>query len=69
MFFALAVRLPAYSGVLAARLYAEDEGTPAPRQQGTRPAAALPPATPGVLAELNTRLGGQHFSYAAVAGG
>jgi len=71
VFFALAVRLPAYSGVLAARLYAEDSDKPAAAaaSPGTRPAAELPPATPGVFAELNARLGSQHFSYAAVPGG
>jgi hypothetical protein len=71
VFFALAVRLPAYAGVLAARLHAEDEDSPGPQRQGSsRPAAAsLPPASPAVLAELNARLGSQHFSYAAVPGG
>lgn len=70
MFFSLAVRLPAYAGALAARLHAEDEDSPAPRRRGSsRPAAAaLPPASPAVLAELNAKLGSQHFSYAAVPG-
>lgn len=81
MFFTLAVRLPAYSGVLAARLAAEERGgRPRARRDGgsgsyekgsrafnrASTAAAAPPVTAGQVAALNMQLGGQFFSYRQV---
>lgn len=78
MFFMLAARLPAYQGVLAARLASEkrDGNVPPPRQgdqvryeSGSRyanrasTAASAPPATAAQFADLNTKLGGQYFAY------
>lgn len=81
MFFKLAVRLPAYSGVLAARLASEERGgKPRARRgdgagsydKGSRnfnrasTAAVAPPVTAGQVAALNMQLGGQFFSYRQV---
>lgn len=81
MFFMLAVRLPAYQGVLAARLASEERGgRPRARrddgagsyERGSRhanraaTAASAPPVTAGQVAALNMQLGGQFFSYRRV---
>lgn len=84
MFFMLAARLPAYQGVLAARLAAEDRGgkRPAGRareaasyERGSRyanrasTAASAPAATAGQLAALNMQMGGGFFAHRTVAPG
>lgn len=68
VFFMLAARLPAYDGAFAAALARDlQDAQPGTATPAPAPAApARPPASPGVLAELNQRLGGQHFSYTAV---
>lgn len=85
MFFTLCRRLPAYSGVLAARLAAEDRDGKRRRrsradgggtyERGSRyanrasTADSAPAATPGQLAALNMQLGGTFFSHRTVPAG
>ena len=81
VFFSLISRLPAYDGVLAARIRAEDD-EPAPRRQAAyagvsngyrknRPSTAdtAAPATGAQLAALNAQLGSQWFSHTTVPAG
>jgi hypothetical protein len=78
VFFMLARRLPAYQGVLAARLAAEGNGkrgggngrAPAAsyergsgRENRAATAAAAPALTAGMIAGLNMQLGGQWFRH------
>ena len=82
VFFSLISRLPAYDGVLAARIRAEtQDDEPAPRRQAphatsngyrkNRPSTAdtAPAATGAQLAALNAQLGSQWFSHAKVPAG
>lgn len=83
VFFMLARRLPAYQGVLAARLAAEGNGkggggrAPASYERGSgrenraATAAAAPPLTAGMAAGLNMQLGGQWIRHTVLppAGG
>lgn len=85
VFFTLACRLPAYSGVLAARLAAEDDTPRSPSgrgndtsgtyernspQAGTAATAQhAPPATAAMLGQLNAQLGGHTFSHTTVVPG
>ena len=81
VFFKLISRLPAYDGVLAARIRAEDD-----EPQARRPAAhagtsngyrknhastadTAPAATGAQLAALNAQLGSQWFAHAKVPAG
>lgn len=75
MFFKLAVRLPAYSGVLAARMADEQDGgrgqgsydNADERARGAALRGAEAPATGAYLESLNQQLGGEPtFSYAKV---
>lgn len=81
MFFSLVLRLPAYDGVMAARL-AKENGPSQQRQRGQGPASydrgsgqanvaatasSAPPATRGQLMALNSQLGGNFFSHAVVS--
>lgn len=81
VFFRFACRLPAYAGVLAARLAAEDDSPRRPSRgndaSGTydrnSPAANnaatarhAPPATAAMLGQLNAQIGGNTFSHATV---
>lgn len=81
VFFTLAARLPAYSGVLAARLAAENRGKkPAARGRGgsvtyergsgrenrASTADIAPPLTAGAAAALNMQLGAQFFRITKV---
>ena len=83
VFFKLISRLPAYDGVLAARIRAETQDD---EPQGRRPAASAsasngyrknrpstadtaPAATGAQLAALNAQLGSQWFSHAKVPAG
>jgi hypothetical protein len=82
VFFSLVLRLPAYSGVLAARL-AKENGSSPQRQAGgrmtyeagsgaaniARTASHAPPASRAQLLALNSQLGGNFFSTAAVKKG
>ncbi len=82
MFFSLALRLPAYTGVLAARLAKEGAGQPQRQANGrmtyaagsgaanvARTADHAPPASRAQLLALNSQLGGNFFSTAAVKRG
>ena len=83
VFFSMISRLPAYDGVLAARIRAEtQDDEPAPRRQAmyadtsngyrkNRPSTAdtAPAATGAQLAALNAQLGSQWFSHAKVPAG
>ena len=79
VFFSMISRLPAYDGVLAARIRAEDD-----EPQARRPAASTgngyrknhastadtaPAATGAQLAALNAQLGSQWFAHAKVPAG
>lgn len=80
MFFSLVLRLPAYGGVMAARLAKENgPSQPQRRGQGTASydrgsgqanvaatASSAPPATRAQLLALNSQLGGNFFSHAVV---
>jgi len=79
VFFSLALRLPAYSGVLAARMAKENAAQPQRRGNGqmtyeagsgaanvARTASHAPPASRAQLMALNSQLGGNFFSHAAV---
>jgi hypothetical protein len=83
VFFSLISRLPAYDGVLAARIRAEtQDDEPAPRRPAAsasasngyrknRPSTAdtAPAATGAQLAALNAQLGSEWFSHAKVPAG
>jgi hypothetical protein len=78
VFFALAARLPAYRGVMAAVAQREhgQRGRPAPRYDrasamanNARAAPSAPVATAGSLAALNAQLGGQWFAHRTVSRG
>lgn len=85
MFFTLVMRLPAYSGVLAARLAAEDTqptavsasaaGRSQVYEQGSgaannaATASSAAPLTTTEMLSLNGKLGAGYFSHAAVPGG
>ena len=81
VFFSLISRLPAYDGVLAARIRAEDD-EPAPRRQAAHAgtsngyrknhastADTAPPATGAQLAALNAQLGSEWFAHTSVPAG
>ena len=76
MFFRLVLRLPAYDGVLAARVAAEGRsGGGSSYESGSgqanRAASArhAPPATAAQLGALNQQLGGQWFNHRTVPAG
>lgn len=80
MFFRLAARLPAYSGVLAARIAAEKRGNrssggrqrPVTYERGSghenraSTADSAPPLTSGAAAALNMQMGGNWFRVTKV---
>ena len=80
VFFSMISRLPAYDGVLAARIRAEDDeprqvrGPAASAGNGyrkNRPSTAdtAPAATGAQLAALNAQLGSEWFAHAKVPAG
>lgn len=82
VFFKLVFRLPAYEGVLAARVAAEGKGGGSRGRSGrgtyestsehanhAATAATAAPATAATLGALNAQLGGQFFSVAKVPAG
>ena len=81
VFFSLISRLPAYDGVLAARIRAEDDEPQVRRPAASaaagngyrknRPSTAdtAAPATGAQLAALNAQLGSQWFSHTQVPAG
>jgi hypothetical protein len=83
VFFRLVFRLPAYEGVLAARVAAEGKGGSSGGRHGGRTtyesssaqaghastASTAAPATSATLGALNAQLGGQFFSVAKVPAG
>jgi hypothetical protein len=80
VFFSMISRLPAYDGVLAARIRAEDDEPRQVRGQSAsagngyrknRPSTAdtAPAATGAQLAALNAQLGSQWFAHAKVPAG
>jgi hypothetical protein len=78
VFFMLAMRLPAYPGVMASVAARQREGggqraaqkgyeRTSPKANNPRVAASAPPATPAALAALNAQLGSQWFSVRTVS--
>ena len=79
VFFSMISRLPAYDGVLAARIRAEDDEPQGRRQSApagngyrknhASTADTAPAATGAQLAALNAQLGSQWFAHAKVPAG